>query len=393
MTLRPTHHLTAFILVLALCLVLAPGAFAHSPFDCSTRIIVHADSAEVMVTLGPALGEQFLARMQVSPQQLPIGHRWALSLGVADTFFAARADGTTLAPREADVVTDGLEFQFHFEFLLAAPNTLRLESLILPVLPSPRAVPLVAMDENGNIFGSAILTDAKTAAEFSLPPGLFSQNAKLVTDLRTVTNPPSTQPANLANEKLPPTFGEFLWLGLEHILTGYDHLLFLTALLLGCRRLKPMLLVITGFTLAHSFTLALAALDLVSLSSRLVEPAIAFSILFVAAENFRRAEKSWQRYAITCGFGLIHGFGFASALRETGLGAHGWAIFKPLFAFNLGVEAGQLAVALILLPVLFFLHRQSWFQRFGDRIVSALVMLVAAWWLVVRGKNCLLWFI
>ncbi|MCX6896948.1 MAG: HupE/UreJ family protein, partial [Verrucomicrobia bacterium] len=101
-------------------------------------------------------------------------------------------------------------------------------------------------------------------------------------------------------------------------------------------------------------------------------------------ENLRREEKSWHRYALTCGFGLIHGFGFAGALRETGLAANGAELAVPLFAFNLGVEAGQLAVAAVLLPVLFGLQRSPAFERVGIRAISAAVMLVAAYWVWVR---------
>jgi hypothetical protein len=197
--------------------------------------------------------------------------------------------------------------------------------------------------------------------------------------------PPATTSAPLPQTQ--PGFAAFLKLGIEHILTGYDHLLFLCALLFGCRRLKPMLAVITGFTLAHSLTLALAALNIVTIPSRVVEPLIAVSIIFVAAENFRRAEKSWHRYALTCGFGLVHGFGFASALRETGFAAGGASLAKPLLAFNLGVEVGQLAVAAVVLPSLFGLQKWPLFQRFGAKVVSAVVIVVAVFWLWQRITN------
>jgi hypothetical protein len=259
--------------------------------------------------------------------------------------------------------------------------------LFLPALNSQRAVPLVLTDENGNVLGSVILAPGKEVAEFALPEKLFPLAATAVSAPISETNLSAAKSVLPAVEiKTQPDFGEFLRLGIFHILnvSAFDHLLFLTALLLGCRNLKTMLLVITGFTLAHSFTLALAALNLVTISSRLVEPAIAASIIFVAAENFRRKEKSWPRYALTCGFGLIHGFGFASALRESGLGGTGVEVAKPLFAFNLGVEIGQLAVAAIVLPLLFTLRKSAWFEKYGARVISALVILVAVFWLFQR---------
>ena len=361
--------------------------FAHSPFDCSARVIVHADSAEVMLLVGSALGENFLQPANVRPGQLPSGHPFALAPGFATNLFTTSADGKVLEAREADVITDGGEFQFHFEYALAPAKSLGVAAHFIPALKSPRAVPLVLTDENGNILASAILLPEKTEAEFALPEQLFPQRVGETPTASTATNQPVETITTAAFSTKPtPTFGEFLKLGISHILNveAFDHLLFLTALLLGCRKLKPMLLVITGFTIAHSVTLSLAALNLVTISSRIVEPAIAASIIFVAVENFRRSEKSWPRYALTCGFGLIHGFGFASALRESGLAGTGMEIARPLLAFNLGVEIGQLTVAAILLPLLLGLERWPWFARNGTRVISALIILVAAFWLWQR---------
>jgi hypothetical protein len=367
-------------------------SLAHSPFDCSARVIIHADAAEVMLTVGTTLGENFLRPANLSPGQLPSGHPFALAPGFATNLFTASADGKILEPREADVITDGLEFQFHFEYALAPAQSLGIETKFIPALNAPRNAPLVLTDENGNIFASTILSPEKTGTEFALPEKLFPAAANVLPASRrqnqseilataaTRESPPS------AAEKSAPSFAEFLKLGIGHILNveAFDHLLFLTALLLGCRKLKPMLLVVTGFTVAHSVTLALAALNLVTISSRIVEPLIAASIIFVAAENFRSAEKSWHRYALTCGFGLIHGFGFASALRASGLAGTGTEIIKPLVAFNIGVEIGQLVVAALVLPLLLLLNRWPWFARHGARMISALVIVVAAFWLWQR---------
>ena len=378
-------HFRQTLGLIAVALVMATNALAHAPFDCSARVIVHEDSAEIAVTVGTTLGENFLKVAQINPSRLASGHPFALNPEMATNFFAAGADGKTLPPRAAGVTTDGLEFQFHFEYALAPAQSLRLEAFFLPALKPPRIAPLVLTDENGNLLGSAMLSPEKSAAEFALPEKFFPPQTKETVVTTAATNPPPETITNVTVAAKPsPSFGEFLKLGIEHILTGYDHLLFLTALLLGCRRLKPMLLVITGFTLAHSLTLALAALNVVNISPRFVEPAIAASIIFVAAENFRRTEKSWHRYALTCGFGLIHGFGFAGALRETGLATNGAALVKPLLAFNLGVETGQLCVAAVVLPLLFALLKWPWFARRGPQVISALVMVVAAFWLCQR---------
>ena len=377
MNLRPTF----FAAVLLGVWLLSANARAHSPFDCSARVIVQPGSAAVMLTVGTALGEKFLATTGTRPGQLPMGHPFALHPGSATNFFLTTADGKILAPRTADVVTDGLEFQFQFEYALPPAKSLGVETFFIPALAVPRAAPLVLTDENGNLLASAVLAPGKTGAEFFLPAA-FAPPAAVAIQVEAAGNKLRAEQisAAVSETKTTPSFGEFLRLGIEHILTGYDHLLFLLALLLGCRRLKTMLVVITGFTVAHSLTLALAALNVVTLSPRLVEPMIAASIIFVALGNFRRTEKSWPRYTLTCGFGLIHGFGFASALRESGLGGYGAEIVPPLLAFNLGVEIGQLTVAAALLPLLFALRKIPAFERRGAGIISLLVIVVAACW-------------
>src|SRR5262249_14209960 len=120
-----------------------------------------------------------------------------------------------------------------------------------------------------------------------------------------------------------PSFTQFVRLGVEHILTSFDHLLFLAALLIGVRKPAALLGIITCFTVAHSLTLALAALNIAVISPRIIEPLIAFSIILAGVENILRPNAVGERFFLAGGFGLIHGFGFAGALRETGLGQAG----------------------------------------------------------------------
>lgn len=167
--------------------------------------------------------------------------------------------------------------------------------------------------------------------------------------------------------------GSFFWLGVEHILTGYDHLLFLLVLVLGGGGLWSMIKIITAFTVAHSVTLALAVLGIVTLPDRLVEAAIALSIAYVAAENLLARQALSQRWMVSLVFGLVHGFGFASVLRELGLPAEHLAL--SLGAFNLGVEAGQAAVALPLVWLLVRMRDRPWEPRLAAA-VSAIVLAV-----------------
>lgn len=183
----------------------------------------------------------------------------------------------------------------------------------------------------------------------------------------------------------PPTFGRFFLLGIEHILTGFDHLLFLLALLIGCRSLRSMLLIITAFTLAHSITLGLATFEVVNVPTRWVESFISLSIVYVGVENLvgKIAEK--RRIWLIFGFGLIHGLGFASVLKGIGLGAGGQSILPPLLAFNLGVEAGQFAFVVVALPLLIHLRRSARFMKYGVPALSGLVIAAGLVWFFQRA--------
>lgn len=208
---------------------------------------------------------------------------------------------------------------------------------------------------------------------------LLSQNSPHV----GIQLDPETPAAGPVAEQAPPTFVEFLKLGVEHILTGYDHLLFLLALLVVTRNALAALKVITCFTIAHSITLGVATFDLLQMSSRLVEPLIAATIVYVGAENVWKRGDPHGRWMLTFAFGLIHGFGFASVLRELGVGSRG-GVAMPLFSFNLGVELGQLAVAAIALPIIWQLRKWDFFLRRGVPACSLAVALLGAIWFVQR---------
>ena len=186
-----------------------------------------------------------------------------------------------------------------------------------------------------------------------------------------------------------PSVARVAWsmlkLGVEHILTGADHLVFLLGLVLVGGTLRALLGVVTAFTLAHSITLALAALSVVAPSPGLVEPAIALSIAYVGVENLFVPDAS-KRWRITFPFGLVHGFGFAGALRQIGLPRG--QVPLALISLNLGVETGQLAVLTVALPILMAaLRRSPWFEDRGVKIVSALIALAGAALFIVRLRE------
>jgi hydrogenase/urease accessory protein HupE len=179
------------------------------------------------------------------------------------------------------------------------------------------------------------------------------------------------------------TATRFIALGIEHILTGYDHLLFLAGVLVVIRRWRDVIQTITAFTVAHSITLALATLGLVTVPARIVEPLIAASIVYVGVENLVRHPDA-SRWKLTFAFGLIHGLGFATALGELGIGGRGIAVALPLASFNAGVEIGQVAVALPLVPLF---TRMSATPASRLRFASAgslIVVLAGSYWLLER---------
>ena len=193
---------------------------------------------------------------------------------------------------------------------------------------------------------------------------------------------------------------EFIMFGKEgvwHIWTGYDHILFLLALLLpavlkreagawhAVGAFRPafitVLKVVTAFTVAHSITLTLAAMDLVQLPSRLVESTIAASVVIAATNNLLPLFRG-RGWWVAFGFGLIHGFGFASAM--TVLGVKQGALLLPVVAFNLGVEVGQLAIVAMFLPLAYALRATRFYRHFTLKFGSFTILVLAFIWLLER---------
>jgi hydrogenase/urease accessory protein HupE len=180
-----------------------------------------------------------------------------------------------------------------------------------------------------------------------------------------------------------PGWHEFLKLGVEHILTGTDHLVFLFGLLIVGAQFRTAVKIISAFTVAHSITLALATLDWIRLSGRIVEPLIAVSIIYVGLENMisRNLDRRWM---LAFGFGLIHGCGFASVLRNAGIGLGAANVAIPLLTFNLGVELGQLAIAALILPIIWQLKDRPFYAPRFVPACSLLVTAAGAFWLIQR---------
>ncbi|XOV90459.1 MAG: HupE/UreJ family protein [Pseudomonadota bacterium] len=178
---------------------------------------------------------------------------------------------------------------------------------------------------------------------------------------------------------------QYTWLGIEHIWIGFDHLLFVLCLIWIAGSWQRVLVTITGFTVAHSLTLVLAALDMLRLPVAPIEAVIALSVLFLATELARRETVSltW-RYpvAVSSTFGLLHGLGFAAVLDEIGLPQ--LQLLTGLIFFNLGVELGQVAFALVVMAILWTLRRGQWLLSYGRLATAYAVGTIAAYWFIDR---------
>lgn len=204
----------------------------------------------------------------------------------------------------------------------------------------------------------------------------------------------------MAEQSVFEVFSDFIWLGVLHILLGLDHVLFVLCLLLAAGDFRRLIKVVTCFTLAHSVTLVLGALDIFTIAPGIVEPLIALSIVWVTVEIFvaqRRADADGvaeqtalshtlvagkHLFLLTFVFGLLHGFGFSYVLRDEVALPTG-ALVPALFSFNLGVELGQIAVVCVAFPLILWMRKQRWGGR-GVQAISVAIFAVALFWLVTR---------
>jgi len=307
-----------------------------------------------------------------------------------------------LSPREKEIET-----------YVFAHLQISADEVACPIMPTELLV-----DSHSDGTYAVLKFSAHCAAPPKSPPKSLSVHYGLLFDLdpshRGLLNLSAgaiTQSAVFAPEQAEITFdlaASSLWRqllqyiveGIWHIWLGFDHILFLISLLLPAVLIRErgrwvaasrlgaavghVIGVVTAFTVAHSLTLSLAVLGVISLPSRLVESLIAFSVVLAALNNVwplvtRRA------WLIAFFFGLIHGFGFASALNDLGLPKQALAL--SLFGFNVGVEIGQLAIVSVVVPLAFLLRRTGFYRRGVLVAGSLLIALVALGWLIERAFN------
>ena len=300
------------------------------------------------------------AEIRVLPDRIVVEVSFArvdLDQNLGERLLEIKAGEQLLKLRHFDVQTpDANSIHFILEFPNKAATELHISAIALEHLPRGHKQFLSVVDHDGKILAERMLN---------------AESKDLTITLRTNSGSSSER------------FFRFLVLGIEHILTGYDHLAFLLAVLLTGGSLSSNARIITSFTIAHSLTLALATFGVITLPATIVEPLIAASIVFVGIENLVRRQLA-RRWLVTFGFGLIHGLGFASILRELGIGAMGTQGAIPLLSFNLGVELAQLSIAALTLPLIWRLQRRPAFMLRHAPALSLLLTLAGVYWLLAR---------
>src|SRR6202790_2671412 len=234
-------------------------------------------------------------------------------------------------------------------------------------------------------------------SRFSIHPGLARLGLRVITALRFLPPDGAVRAFEIVGDpglvRLDPHWYQaalnFVKLGFFHILDGTDHLLFLFCLVIPFRSLRKLIPVVTSFTVAHSITLIASAYNLAPdllWFPPLIETLIAMSIVYMALENIVGGIGVQRRWMITFGFGLVHGFGFSFALRQT-LQFAGSHLLTSLLSFNIGVELGQLLVLVLLIPLLHAFFRYGVAERMGTIILSALVAHTGWHWMLDRGER------
>jgi|CXWL01.1.fsa_nt_gi hydrogenase/urease accessory protein HupE len=178
----------------------------------------------------------------------------------------------------------------------------------------------------------------------------------------------------------------FIRLGIEHILIGLDHILFVFSLLLVFTNVKTIIKLFTAFTIAHSTTLILSGTGILVLSSRVVEPLIALSIAYVAittvfVKESQFTSSEWSKILMVFFFGLFHGLGFAGLLTDFSIPSD--RFLSSLISFNVGIELGQVVILAIALPIIYLFYKKSWYPR-AIQIFSVMISIVALLWFVER---------
>jgi hydrogenase/urease accessory protein HupE len=341
-----------YFLTAILLLVGTFASQAHDPGLSSAKLVLQGGFLRATLTFAPADVEALGNGEKMSLAQLQLLAAQSLEISF---------DGEKAVPTEthaAFLANKDVEFQLVFRAPTASRLTVR--SVLLDRLPFGHRQYFALTGANHATLAEKLLSGANREVEVPLAEA-------------AVATAPVSHP-----------FTEFLGMGVKHILTGYDHLLFLFAVLIGCKQISSIVKIITAFTIAHSISLALSTLGWVVIPSSVIEPMIAASIAYVGIENLLCRGAISHRALLTFGFGLVHGFGFAGALHDMGVGENGSAVAIPLLAFNSGVEIGQMMVAAVILPILWRFKDKPQFNLRWAPACSVCAALAGGFWFVQR---------
>jgi hydrogenase/urease accessory protein HupE len=373
--LNKRHNLMNFILARVLfallLLVQSTLALAHAPGLSSVdAAIAGHDGVNVKVTFALQDIEAFAPMDSDLDAEVSDAEREAAKPSIAKLLaeqLRINIDGQDYMPQSAGKVSFDEQSNAHVEFHYPAvvAQELLLQSKFLALLPEGHQQYVTIRNADGKIIHEKMLTRSDNEVSIGVA---------VVDGAGNVDAPHAVWTA----------FMDFLQLGVEHILTGYDHLLFLFGLLAVTHSFWPAIKIITFFTIAHSITLACAGLNIIQLPSSFVEPFIAATIIYVGVENILRGDHPRGRHWLSFGFGLIHGFGFASVLQEMDITSGETGILLPLLSFNLGIEMGQITVAAIVLPLIWQLNNKPQIAAKFLKICSLTISLVGAYWLLER---------
>jgi hydrogenase/urease accessory protein HupE len=348
-------------LILFTCVLAASDVKAHDPGLSAAELRIGNDSlmgelSFALADIEPLCPIDIDRDQQISSEEFEAARPKLEQM--ARRSLAISLDGESAVCEEATVRldTEGSALRFHLTFFPVSGSHLELESVLIQSLARGHRQFLVVKDRRGNTFAEQMLQ---------------SGSAKFVVNLQG------------QSDGVIDAVHRFVVLGVEHILTGYDHLAFLLAFLLAGSALREVLKIITSFTLAHSISLALATFNILTISPSVVEPLIAVSVVYIGFENLLRRNLN-RRWLLTFGFGLIHGLGFAAVLRELNIGTEARTAIVPLLSFNLGVEFGQVAIAAFILPLIWKLKSRPWFVPKLVPVCSTCVAILGAFWLIER---------
>jgi len=378
-------------LVLGIVLALPQGAAAHDiPNDVTVQMFLHpsGDKLDLLVRV-PVKSMRDIDFPKLGPGYLDLAR--------ADQFLQDAATVWLLRPIQ---IYEG-DARLPTPKLLAVRPSLESDRSFASYETAMAHITGAKLPEGTQVAWDQVMLDAwlqypiqSDKSEFSIRPNVDTLGVRVITVLRYLPPNGAIRAFEFEGDEgliqLDPSWYQaslrFVRAGFLHILDGTDHLLFLLCLVIPFRQFRQLLLIVTSFTVAHSFTLIASAYGLgpdALWFPPLIETLIAMSILYMALENIVGASGVRRRWMVTFAFGLVHGFGFSFALRQT-LQFAGSHLLTSLVSFNLGVELGQLLVLAVCIPLLDLLFRYVVAARMGTIILSALVAHTAWHWMIDR---------